>query len=184
MYGLGCAVLSCFHRVLLFVTLWTVACQAPLTMGFSRQEYWSGLPCPPPGDLSDPEVELMSLSSTALTDVFFTTSATWEAQIYTYMLLILVVQRKQRQHSKAIILQLKLNFKKLPYIPIKRKSLVFLRGVVRVTSIFKGPAKMRGRAPAFRLDKLGFAVLTRLIPSWLTLCKTLLTYQGPQFLHL
>ena len=38
-------------RVQLFVTLWGVACQPPLSMGFSRQEYWSGLPCPPPGDL-------------------------------------------------------------------------------------------------------------------------------------
>ena len=42
--------LSRFSRVRLFVTLWTVAHQAPLSMGFSRQEYWSGLPCPPPGD--------------------------------------------------------------------------------------------------------------------------------------
>ena len=58
--------------------------QAPLSMEFSRQEYWSGLPCPPPGDLSHPGVELLSLSSTALAGVFFTTSAAWEAQIYTY----------------------------------------------------------------------------------------------------
>ena len=41
----------CFSHVLLFVILWTVAHQAPLSIGFSRQEYWSGLPCPPPGDL-------------------------------------------------------------------------------------------------------------------------------------
>ena len=39
------------------VTPWTVACQAPLSMGFSRQEHWSGLPCPPPGDRLDPGVE-------------------------------------------------------------------------------------------------------------------------------
>ena len=44
--------LSCFSNVQLFATLWTVACQAPLSMGFSRQEYWSGLPCPTPGDLA------------------------------------------------------------------------------------------------------------------------------------
>ena len=44
-------VLSRFRHVGLFVTLWTVAHQAPLSVGFSRQEYWSGLPCPPPGDL-------------------------------------------------------------------------------------------------------------------------------------
>ena len=41
----------------LFATPWTVACQAPLSMGFSRQEYWSGLPFPPPGDLPDPGIE-------------------------------------------------------------------------------------------------------------------------------
>ena len=49
-------VLSCFSRVQLFGTLWTVARQTPLSMGFSRQEYWSGLPCPPPGDLPDPGI--------------------------------------------------------------------------------------------------------------------------------
>ena len=47
-----CAVLNCFSRVQLFVAPWTVACQAPLSMGFSRQEHWSGLPCPPPGDVA------------------------------------------------------------------------------------------------------------------------------------
>ena len=44
-------------RVQLFGILWTVAHQAPLSMGFSRQEYWSGLPFPPPGDLPDPGIE-------------------------------------------------------------------------------------------------------------------------------
>ena len=52
--------LSCFSRVQLFVTLWTLARQAPLSMGCSRQEYWSGLPCPPPGYLPDPEIKPMS----------------------------------------------------------------------------------------------------------------------------
>ena len=55
-----CAVLSCFSHVQLFVTLWTVACQAPLSMRFFRQEYWSALPCPPPGDLPNPAIELWS----------------------------------------------------------------------------------------------------------------------------
>ena len=50
-------VLSCFSHIRLFVTLWTVAHQAPLSMGFSRQEYWSGLPFPSPGNLSDPGVK-------------------------------------------------------------------------------------------------------------------------------
>ena len=53
--------------------------QPPLSMGFSRQEYWSGLPCPPPGDLPNPGIEPVSLMSPALAGGFFTTSATWEA---------------------------------------------------------------------------------------------------------
>ena len=57
-------------------TPWTVAHQAPLSMGFSRQEYWSGLSCPPQRDLPNPGTEL---TSPALAGRFFTTSATWEA---------------------------------------------------------------------------------------------------------
>ena len=60
----------------LFATLWTVARQAPLSMGFSRQEYWSGLPCPPPGHLPNPGIQPASLMSPALTSGFSTTSAT------------------------------------------------------------------------------------------------------------
>ena len=62
----------------IFATLWTVACQTPVSVGFSRQEYWSGLPCPPPGDLPDLETKTMSLVSPALAGGFFPTSATWE----------------------------------------------------------------------------------------------------------
>ena len=58
------------------MTLWTVACQAPLSKRFSRQEYWSGLPFPSPGDLPDPESQLTSVESAALTGGFFTTRAT------------------------------------------------------------------------------------------------------------
>ena len=64
-------VLSCFSRVQLFATLWTMACQAPLLVGLSRQEYWSGLPCPLPGDLPDAEIEPASLMSPALAGGFF-----------------------------------------------------------------------------------------------------------------
>ena len=58
--------LSRFSCVQLFVTLWTVAWWALLPMGFSRQEYWSGLPCPPPGDLTDPGIECTSFVSPSL----------------------------------------------------------------------------------------------------------------------
>ena len=67
-------------RVRLSVTPQTVAHQVPLSMGFSRQEYRSRLPCPPPGDLPDPGVEPASLMSPASADRFFTTSTIWEAQ--------------------------------------------------------------------------------------------------------
>ena len=63
---------SHFICVQLFATPWTVAYQAPLSMGFSRQEYWNGLPCPPPGDLPKPGTEPMSLTSPALAGKFFT----------------------------------------------------------------------------------------------------------------
>ena len=53
-------------------------------MGFSRQEYWTGLPCPPPGDLPDPGIKPMSLMLPALAGGFFTTRATWEAQTVVY----------------------------------------------------------------------------------------------------
>ena len=55
---LSCAMLSCFSCVQICATLWTVAHLLPLSMGSSRQEYWSGLPCPPPGE--DPGIELGS----------------------------------------------------------------------------------------------------------------------------
>ena len=58
-------------------------------MGFSSREYWSGLPCPSPGDLPDPGIEPSSLVSPALADRFFTTSATWEAQSCQWVLLLL-----------------------------------------------------------------------------------------------
>ena len=79
MTSLYACVLSYFGHVQLFETLWTLAHRDPLSKGFFRQEYWSGLPYPPPGDLPDPGMELTSLMSPALAGGYFTTSATWEA---------------------------------------------------------------------------------------------------------
>ena len=75
---------TCMHAkslslVRLSATSWTVACQAPLFMRFSRQEYWSELPCPPPGHLPDPGIEPTSLTYPALAGWFFTTGTTWKA---------------------------------------------------------------------------------------------------------
>ena len=74
--SLHACMLSRFNHAWLFMTLWTVARQAALPMGFSRQEYWSGLLCPPPRDLPNPGTALRSLTSLALAGRFFTTSAT------------------------------------------------------------------------------------------------------------
>ena len=70
--------LSRFSHVQLFETLWTVACQTPQSMGFSRQEYWNGLSW----DLSNPGAKPMSLMSPALAGGFFPASATWEAPFH------------------------------------------------------------------------------------------------------
>ena len=74
--------LSCFSCVQLFAILWTIAPRAPLSMGFSRQESWSGWPCPPPGDLTDLGIKPASLRHPALVGMFFTTSTTWEAPLF------------------------------------------------------------------------------------------------------
>ena len=73
--GSGACVLSHFSRVLLFATLWTVACQISLSVEFSRQENWSGLPCPP---LLDPGIEPTPLMSLELAGGFFTSGAIGE----------------------------------------------------------------------------------------------------------
>ena len=73
---------------------WTVAHQAPLSMGFSRQEYWSGFPCPPPGDLSDPGIQPPSLMY-GLAGRFFTISAIWET--------FLLIDPKCVQFSRSVM---------------------------------------------------------------------------------
>ena len=72
-------VLSLFSHVQLFVTPWIVARQAPLSMGFSRHQYWNGVPFPSLGYLPDPRIKPASLMSLVLAGGFFTTSASWEA---------------------------------------------------------------------------------------------------------
>ena len=74
----GC-MLSRFSHVQLFEIPWTVAYRAPLSMRFSREEYWSGLPCPPPGDLPNPGIDPGYLTFPTLASGFFTISITWEA---------------------------------------------------------------------------------------------------------
>ena len=94
-YNLNKAILDiytcvCMHecslsRVWLFVTLWAIAYQDPLSEGFSRQEYWSRLPFLPPGALLDPRIELASLASLASVGRFFTTVPPGKPYTYTYL---------------------------------------------------------------------------------------------------
>ena len=74
--------LSSFSHVELFVTPRTVDCQTPLSVGFFRQEYWRGLPCPPPGNLPDPGIKPGSLMAPVLSSGFFTASASWESPYF------------------------------------------------------------------------------------------------------
>ena len=104
-----CAVLSSFSHVQLFATPRTVAHQASLSMGFSRQEYWNGLPCPPPGDLPNPGIKPVTLKSPALAGSFFTTSTTWEALALDVQKLIchetatsLQITKKLNEYQKVI----------------------------------------------------------------------------------
>ena len=75
--GMHTCMLSRFSSLQLFETLWTVAHQAPLSTGFSKQKYWSGLPFSPPGDLPDPEIKPTYLMSPVLTGGYFTTGASY-----------------------------------------------------------------------------------------------------------
>ena len=77
-----CVCVCVFSHVQLFVTPWTVAHQAPLFMEFSRQEYWSWLPYPDPGDLPNPGIQPASLTSPALAGMFFTTTATFGRPLF------------------------------------------------------------------------------------------------------
>ena len=72
---------------------------APLSMGFSRQEYWSGLPCPPPGDLPDLGIEPLSLTFPALVGGFFTTSTTWEAPVGKYQIKVIQIFSKFKSYK-------------------------------------------------------------------------------------
>ena len=71
----ACMYAQLFQAYLTLCALWTISHHAPLSMGFSRQEYWSGLPCLSLGDLPNPGMEPTSLMSPALAGGFFTTSA-------------------------------------------------------------------------------------------------------------
>ena len=77
--NIACSVTSVTSIVSNSATPWTAARQVPLSMGFSWQEYWSGLPCSPPGHLPEPGIEHSSPLSPVLACRFFTTSTTWEA---------------------------------------------------------------------------------------------------------
>ena len=103
-----CALQSCFSRGRLLVTPWTVVRHAALKSpwGFSRQEYWSGFPCPPPGDLPNPGIDPVSLKSPALAGRFFTISVTWETLCFPlehHNLQLETMLEEKRQWQKSLL---------------------------------------------------------------------------------
>ena len=98
-------VLSHFSHVCLCVTLWTVACQAPLSVGFPRQEYWSGLPCPPPRDLPNPRIKP---ASPALQVNSLPAEPPGKPKLFMNKLNHFAVYQELTQHCKPTILQLKI----------------------------------------------------------------------------
>ena len=102
--------LSCFSHVQLFATLGTVACQALLSMEFSRQEYLRGLPSPPPGDLPDPGIKPASFMPPSLAGVFFTTRATWEAHLLKHLFAIWIFPFVKCQFKSFHLLNIEFSF--------------------------------------------------------------------------
>ena len=121
---------------------WTVAHQAPLSMGFSSQEYWSGLPCSSAGDLPNPGIKPRSLMSPALVVRLFTTSATWESPSWVptisvilnksvnsysfhFLSIIAAIAIKKEQHAKKYTNCFTLMMKPDPnYIPMRQDLLL------------------------------------------------------------
>ena len=98
---LSAHMLNHISSIWLFATLWTVAHQAPLSMGFSRQEYWSGLPCLPPGNLLNPAIEPEYLLSPALAGRFFTTSTTFCLMWHLHSKVSWVMQNRKIKKHRA-----------------------------------------------------------------------------------
>ena len=97
--------LSHFSRVRLFATPWTVAFQVPLSIGFSRQEYWSGLLFPPPRDLPNPGFKLVAPVALALAGGFFTTEPLGSPQTYKHIIYFLS-QKKRGNNSLLFCMEL------------------------------------------------------------------------------
>ena len=92
-----CVCTQSLHRVQLFETPWTVAYQAPLSMGFSRQEYWTGLPFLPTRGLLNPGIEPPSLASPLLAGGILYYRTTWEAHFW------VVLAGKEQTHTGALV---------------------------------------------------------------------------------
>ena len=104
-----CCVLSCVH---IFAALWTAACQAPLSTGFPKQEYWSELPFSPPRNLPQPGIEPGSLVSPALVGRFFTTELPGKPLLHVIIPNLKIVVRKKvpwAHNGRSVVLTLKVN---------------------------------------------------------------------------
>ena len=134
--------LSCFSHVRLFAAPWTATSQAPLSMGFSRQEYWSGLACPLPGDLPNQRIEPVSLTSPALVGGSLPLAPLWEAFLVFY---VCVIEHVARHGSK--------NFTNMcnPHKNPRKQVTLFLPP-------YRWEVKVKGLAPGYMVvyERTGF----------------------------
>ena len=93
-----CVHAKSFSHVRLFTTLWTIACQAPLSKGFSRQEYWSGFPFPSTGDLPNPRTERLSLKYPGLADGFCSNCRTIAFILHASKVMLKILQPRLQQY--------------------------------------------------------------------------------------
>ena len=120
----ACMRAKVLHRIWLCAALRTYVSWDSLSMGFSRQEYWSGLPCPPPGGLPDPGIEPLSLTSPALAGGSFTTSATGEASSYQHNLTKHRVRRRWKEPLYFRISTLQCDINNFKSITVKFSKLM------------------------------------------------------------
>ena len=142
-----------------FATPCTAACQAPLSMGFSRQEYWSELLCPSPGDLPDPVIKPVSLISPALAGGLFIISTTWEAlqlttSIYNWVKAVPLINYISEHSKVAFLIKTRSEINSNTWLNLKRNSITHSLPIAIYLLIFHTSPVIFSSLSSFTLPSL------------------------------